>query len=189
MKSPFTGGNVTKLSKCETFTFRNEKYSVQRDYYRCNDTGKTFTNAEVDNKAMEDLYAQYRQRHGIPSPEALKILRTKYNFSAHIMSKIAGIGINQYGLYENGEMPTVAIGTLLASLFDKSSLLNHIDNAKGKLGKDYARVKEAVSEYKEPVSYPLKKTNYCDFDEIISLSSPSIVTIPIKRSRWATCIL
>lgn len=67
MKSPFTGGNVTKLFKEETYTFRNEKYIVKRYYFRCDETGKTFTNADVDNLVMEDLYSQYRQRHGIPS--------------------------------------------------------------------------------------------------------------------------
>ena len=33
MISPFTGGNVTKKYKFETFTFRNEKFNVKRYYY------------------------------------------------------------------------------------------------------------------------------------------------------------
>ena len=48
MKSPFTGGNVTKQFKYETYTFRNEKYTVKRFYYQCVDTGRSFSNAEVD---------------------------------------------------------------------------------------------------------------------------------------------
>lgn len=186
MKSPFTGGNVTKLFKYETYTFRNEKYKVKRIYYQCEDTGRTFSNAEVDDKAMTDLYAQYRERHGIPSPSDLKMLRDRYGLSAHIMSKIAGIGINQYGLYENGEMPTLAIGLLLASLFDKSSLLKSIDSARERLGKDYYRVKDMVESYAEPVSYPIEKIYYVDFEEIMPLAFPSIA-ISMKNSRWATC--
>lgn len=102
------------------------------------------------------------------------------------MSKIAGIGINQYGLYENGEMPTLAIGLRLASLFDRTSLLKSIENARGKLGKDYTRVKDLVESYSEPVSYSIEKVFYIDFDEIMPLAFPSIA-LSMKNSRWATC--
>ena len=46
MISPFTGGNVTKTYKFETFTFRNEKFNVKRYYYVCNDTGRSFSDSE-----------------------------------------------------------------------------------------------------------------------------------------------
>ena len=49
MISPFTGGNVTKTYKFETFTFRNEKFNVKRYYYVCNDTGRSFSDSEVDD--------------------------------------------------------------------------------------------------------------------------------------------
>ena len=186
MKSPFTGGNVTKHFKYETYTFRKERYTVKRFYYQCVDTGRTFSNAEVDDKVMADLYSQYRERHGIPSPSDLKSLRDKYGLSAHIMSKIAGIGINQYGLYEKGEMPTLSIGLRLASLFDRTSLIKSIENARGKLGKDYARVKNLVESYSEPISYSIEKVYYNDFDEIMPLDFPSIA-LSMKNSRWATC--
>lgn len=186
MKSPFTGGAVTKQFKIETYTFRKEKYAVKRFYYQCVDTGKTFSNAEVDDLAMEDLYAQYRKRHGIPSPAELKGLREKYGLSAHVMSKIAGIGVNQYGLYENGEMPTLVIGMRLASLFDRSTLLQSIDHAKGRLGKDFMRVKNRVESYEDPVSYSLERVYYIDFEEIVPLAFPS-VAITMKHSRWAAC--
>lgn len=186
MKSPFTGGNVTKLFKYETYTFRKEKYTVKRYYYQCIDTGRTFSNADADDMVMNDLYAQYRERHGIPSPCNLKDLRDRYGLSAHVMSKIAGIGINQYGLYENGEMPTLAIGLRLASLFDRSSLLKSIESARERLGKDYSRVKYLVDSYADPVSYPIERVLYADFEEIQPLSLLSL-SMPMRSSRWATC--
>ena len=186
MRSPFTGGNVIKKSRLETYTFRNEEFTVQAYYFECADTGRTFTNAEVDDQLMKDVYSQYRKRHGIPSPSELKDLREKYGLSAHTMSKIAGIGINQYGLYENGEMPTLVIGLRLASLFDRTSLLKSIENARGKLGKDYTRVKDLVESYSEPVSYSIEKVFYIDFDEMMPLAFPSIA-LSMKNARWATC--
>ena len=124
MISPFTGGKVTRKHKLETFTFRKEKFTVKRFYFVCNDTGREFTNNDVDTQVFNDIYKQYRERHGIPSPERLKDLRNKYGFSAHIMSKIAGMGINQYGLYENGEMPTIAMGQKLHCFLTKNHYLN-----------------------------------------------------------------
>lgn len=185
MKSPFTGGSVKKRFKYETYTFRNEKYRIKRFYYECADTGRPFSDAEVDEKAMSDLYAQYRERHGIPSPDDLKKLRTKYGISAHAMSRIAGMGINQYSLYENGEMPSLIIGRQLASLFDRNSLLKSIDKAKDRLGNGYVRVRAMVESFKEPVSYSIEKQSYADYEETAESAIPA-VAVSIRQSRWAT---
>ena len=186
MRSPFTGGKVIKKSRQETYTFRNEEYTVLAFYFECEDTGKIFTNSDVDDLLMEDVYCQYRKRHGIPSPSELKGLRVKYGLSAHIMSKIAGIGINQYGLYENGEMPTIIIGQKLSTLFEKESLLKSVDGARVKLGKDFERVRKKIESYTEPKSFNLAKVYYHQYEEIIPLKYPS-TAYPIRKSRWATC--
>lgn len=186
MKSPFTGGNATKKYEYLTLSFRKEKFTVKRYYFQCNETGKTFSNTEVDSQVMNDVYRQYRERHSIPSPEQLKNLREKYGFSAHIMSKIAGIGVNQYGLYENGEMPTIVVGQKLSSLFEKESLIASIDSSRIKLGKDYGKVKEKVRSYSEPYSLSITDEYYDEFDEIQPLIFPSLV-LSIRRPQWAYC--
>ncbi len=186
MISPFTGGKVTKKHKLETFTFRKEKFTVKRYYFVCNDTGREFTNEEVDEQVFTDICKQYRERHRIPSPEMLKDLRSKYGFSAHIMSKIAGMGINQYGLYENGEMPTIAMGQKLALLFDKRTLLECIDKAEPKLGKNYSKVREAVETYVEQTSIPLAKKTYKDFFETLQTTLFSKEVSTGKKARWST---
>ena len=186
MNSPFTGGEVAKKYKYETFTFRNEKFTVKRYFFQCVETGKTFSNSEVDDQVMQNLYSQYRERHNIPSPTMLKELREKYGISARIMSKIAGIGINQYGLYENGEMPTIVVGQKLASLFDKTSLLQSIENSKYKLGKDYGKVKKKIESYSEPYSLSIDREYYNEFNEIHPLIFPSI-SISIKKPQWTYC--
>jgi transcriptional regulator with XRE-family HTH domain len=186
MISPFTGGKVTRKHKLETFTFRKEKFTVKRFYFVCNDTGREFTNNDVDTQVFNDIYKQYRERHGIPSPERLKDLRSKYGFSAHIMSKIAGMGINQYGLYENGEMPTIAMGQKLTLLFDKKSLLECIDKAQRKLGKSYLKIRATVEAFNEPQIVPMAKVFYRDFTEIVQPLICSKVEAIDRKPRWAT---
>ena len=185
MKSPFTGGNVTKMIKKETLTFRNEKYEVERIYFQCNDTGKTFSNSEVDDKVMNDVYEQYRLRHNIPSPSALKSLREKYGFSAHIMSKIAGIGIKQYGLYENGEMPTVVVGHRLSDLFNHDLMLDSINKASNKLGKSYYKVIERAKSFSECRSFRIDNFIYSQYEEAMPLQYPSIAYLA-RKPRWTT---
>lgn len=185
MTSPFTGGNATLKFKMETYSFRGESYTVKRYYFSCDDTGRTFSNAEVDGKAMEEVYAQYREQHGIPSPSALKQLREKYGLSAHVMSKIAGIGINQYGLYENGEMPTVIVGQKLSTLFNKESLLQSIDSACLRLGKDYDKTKSKIEAYTEPLVFDLQRDNYSRLGESKPLSHHAL-TYRCRKSRWTT---
>ena len=186
MTSPFTGGTATRRVKYETLVFRGESYTIKRFYFECDDTRKAFSNAEVDDMAMNEVYVQYRDRHGIPSPESLKKLRQKYGLSAHIMSKIAGIGINQYGLYENGEMPTLSTGNTLSSLFDRDVLLQLIDRARSRLGKDYSRTRAKVAEYIEPQIFILNKEYYSQFYETMGASGAS-TNYRIRKARWVTC--
>ena len=186
MISPFTGGTVTQKHNLETFTYRNEKFTVKRLYFVCNDTGREFTNEDADSQIFHEIYKQYRERHRIPSPERLKDLRSKYGFSAHTMSKIAGMGINQYGLYENGEMPTIAMGQKLALLFDKQTLLECINKAQPRLGKSYIRIRTTVEAFNEPKMIPLAKVFYKDFTEIVQSLVYDEVETTERKPRWAT---
>lgn len=72
MKSPLTGGKVKEVSTTEVKEFRKEKFRVHVRYYICEDTGEQFTTTEQDSLQFNDLYSQYRIRHGIPFPDEIK---------------------------------------------------------------------------------------------------------------------
>lgn len=65
MESPLTGGLVYLVEDAETQTFRGEEYTVHVSYYVCKDTGEQFTTEEQDERFCNELYNQYRVRHGI----------------------------------------------------------------------------------------------------------------------------
>ena len=185
MRSPFTGGKAHIETKTETLIFRNESFIVNRQYLRCEDTGRAFSTSELDDQVMESIYTLYRERHGIPSPVALTGLREKYGLSARTMSIIAGIGVNQYGLYERGEMPTLVVGQTLSSLSNKTILLAFVERAKNKLGDDYTKVRDKIEHHPEPQVFPLKKDYYYQFDEVQPLIYPSLA-FRCRKSRWGT---
>lgn len=98
--------------------FRGEMFSYEHSFYRCNQTGIDFTTSELDDQSINQVYSQYRMKYGIPTPEEILATRKKYGLSAARMSEILGMGINQYRLYEAGEMPSQAVGKVLKSIED-----------------------------------------------------------------------
>lgn len=67
MKSPFTGGKVAILSREEEVTFRGEKIKVTRKYYRCEDTGREFTDSKLDDDMMWTAFRAYCEKKGMTS--------------------------------------------------------------------------------------------------------------------------
>ena len=87
---------------------------------------------------MEQIYCQYRSAHGIPYTEDIVRLRYLCNLSAAKMSELLGLGVNQYRLYEAGEIPNVAIGKMISLLFD------NLDNLIAFLHDNKASIKDNV---------------------------------------------
>ncbi len=131
IKSPFTGGKVKEICTTEVKDFRKEKYTVHVRYYICEDTGEQFTTTEQDSLLFNDLYAQYRIRHGIPFPDEIKDIRNRYNLNYSQITRILGFGANQYAKYETGEMPSESNGKMIAAIRDKNVLLSILKNCKG----------------------------------------------------------
>ena len=161
MRSPFTGGTATLMTEETTSVFRGEKFSYTRYYYRCDDTGMDFTNAESDEQGLKQIYTKYREKYGLPTPEVIKAIREQYGLSATIMSKILGIGDNQYGLYENGEMPTKNIGRMIATIKKADVFRMYVDMAKNQLSeKEYERIVKNLEAWSYRLSFPVDNENY-----------------------------
>lgn len=185
MTSPFTGGSATLKSEIITLRFRNEEFIVTSYYYECDETGLHFSDAELDQRAIDEVYSLYRERHNIPSPSELAALRERYGLSGHTMSKVLGIGVNQYGLYEKGEMPTASIGRMLSAVMSHGSFMQAVKQAHSKLGDDYQKVLDKVNAYSEPKKYTITAPRYSGINDFCPLVSKSLA-YPIKKSRWAT---
>lgn len=124
-------------TEIQTLTFRKEEFTVKQRFYLCVDTGERFTSTEMDELNLSLVYNAYRAKHHIPSPEEIKKTREKYGLSAVKMSEILGFGPNSYGLYERGEIPSLANSKLLKLADDPESFCQlvkdwEVDNAKTK---------------------------------------------------------
>lgn len=145
MISPFTGGEVQLGQEQRELTYRKEKFVYTAQFYICVDTNEQFTTTELDEINIGQVYNQYRVKYGIPFPDEIKGIRELYGLSAYKMSEILGLGANQYRLYENGEMPSEAIGKTLKSITNPSVFQTYVQNAENQFtAQEFAKICEKI---------------------------------------------
>ena len=131
MESPFTGGKVIEVCDVEEKEFRKGKYQVHVRYYQCCDTGEQFTTDEQDTLMCNDLYGQYRVKHGIPFPEEIKSIRQHYGLTYSQITRILGFGINQYKEYEKGTVPSESNGKIIQMIRSREGMLMLLNASRG----------------------------------------------------------
>jgi transcriptional regulator with XRE-family HTH domain len=164
MKSPFTGGRVKEVFTTEEQEFRKENYTVHARYYVCEDTGEKFTTTEQDELAFNELYGQYRVRHGIPFPEDIKATRERYSLSLAAISKILGFGINQYANYENGQVPSESNGKMILAARNKNFMVSLLDSSREQFTEaEFTKIRNSIlSAPEESTSDKLTALYYSD---------------------------
>jgi len=106
MKSPITGKPMELVKEKRVLEFRKESFEIIYHSYRCTDTGEEFEDDQLGDLNLNQVYNAYRGKHKLPFPEEIKEIRSRYDLPATTMSQILGFGINQYRLYETGEVPS-----------------------------------------------------------------------------------
>lgn len=141
MRSPLTGGTMSVKHEWREMTFRKEKFSCLFTMLVCNDTGEQFTTTETDGIWLQQVHNQYRRKYSIPFVDEIRAMRERYGLSAAKMAMILGFGENQYRLYEQGEVPNVSNGRVLASAKTAKGFQSFVDAAKTQLSeKEYNHI-------------------------------------------------
>lgn len=143
MKSPFTGKEMKRVYEKRTWSFRGEQYEYEHIAWLCEDSGEQFTDDESDMAGFVQVTNQYRAKYGIPYTDEIIAVRQRYGISAAKMSLILGIGVNQYRLYEQGEVPSVSNGRMIRSIMNPKVMLEMVESSKNEL---------SVSEYEKIIS-------------------------------------
>lgn len=84
-----------------------------------------WTTTELDEANLFQVYNQYRAKHGIPFPDEIAGLRKHYGISAAKMAQILGFGINQYRMYEDGEVPSISNARTIIAARRKQCFVLH----------------------------------------------------------------
>lgn len=165
-------------TEVQTLNFRKEEFTVKQRFYLCEDSGERFTSTQLDEVNLSLVYNAYRAKHHILSLEEIKETREKYGLSAVKMSEILGFGSNSYGLYERGEIPSLANSKLLKLASDPESffqLVNdwEIDNASTK-SKLLDKVNKMIDEESETDFLENYLIGNSQFSELTGYRKPSL---------------
>lgn len=130
------------FQELRTATFRKEEFEYIHTGI-IDECGDTWTTTELDEANIFQVYNQYRAKHGIPFPDEIAGLRSHYGLSAAKMSQILGFGINQYRMYEDGEVPSISNARTILAAREKAVFLNFIEAAKPEMtDAEFMRVKK-----------------------------------------------
>lgn len=171
-----------------TATFRKEDYTYIHTGI-IDEDGEMWTTTEMDEANIFQVYNKYRVKHGIPFPDEISRIREHYGLSAAKMSQILGFGINQYRMYEDGEVPSVSNARTIIAAREKNVFMAFVEAAKSDMSKqDYQRVKkkvEATDGDCRPIVRPSEYTGFRSLSPhkvanivqlIISIMGPTFVT-------------
>lgn len=142
---------MKRVYEKRTWNFRGEQYEYEHTAWLCEDSGEQFTDDAGDTAGFIQVTNQYRAKYGIPYTDEIIAVRQRYGISAAKMSLILGIGINQYRLYEQGEVPSVSNGRMIRSIMNPKVMLEMVESSKNELSaseynKITAKVKAAIAE-------------------------------------------
>lgn len=155
--SPLTGGEAVYQKEMRETEYRGEKFVYEHHNIRDLETNFEFTNTEIDEGNVQRVYSQYRAKHNIPSPRELTEIREMYGLSAAKMSEILGIGTNQYRRYEDGVMPSEAIGKMLRSIQTPAVFLGYVEGCKNQMPE--AEYNKLCKKIQKHLIQDLKKSN------------------------------
>ena len=145
MKSPFTGKEMKRIHESRTWKFRGEEFPYIHTAWLCEDSGEQFTDDKCDTAGFVQVTNQYREKYGIPYTDEIVALRKRYGISAQKMSLILGIGVNQYRLYEQGEVPSVSNGRMIRSVSNPKVMLDILESSHNELSdSEYRKLTDKI---------------------------------------------
>lgn len=132
------------FQEIRTATFRKEEFSYIHTGIM-DEEGEMWTTTEMDEANIFQVYNQYRAKHGIPFPDEIAGLRVHYGLSAAKMSQILGFGINQYRMYEDGEVPSISNARTIIAAREKAVFMSFVEASKSDMSElEHTRIKQKV---------------------------------------------
>ena len=146
LNSPATGKPIKVIYRPDTVSYRGEEYPCVVTLFQDED-GEPFTTTESDTVWFNQVTNQYRAKYGIPYTDEIIALREKYGLSATKMSAILGFGVNQYRLYEMGEVPSESNGKLIRSAMNPRTFKDLVNGSRHQLtDREYTKITARVQE-------------------------------------------
>ncbi len=169
------------FQEVRTTSFRKDEYKYIHTGI-IDEDGEKWTTTELDEANISQVYNQYRLKHGIPFPDEIAGIRKHYGLSAAKMAQILGFGVNQYRMYEDGEVPSISNARTIMAAREKAVMMSFVEASRSEMNEtEYLRVKKKVTvaegDYK-PGCQPSEYTGY----RLVSLAKIASIVQMISAS-------
>lgn len=130
MECPICGENATLKSKKESYNFRKKDFEILAQYFECDKCKELFSNTELDERNIQQVYNLYRQDNKILFPQEIEDIRNQFGLSRRKMSQVLGWGENTYANYEKGTIPDESHNNLLSLMKQPDQFLKIVGKKK-----------------------------------------------------------
>ncbi|MFC1946088.1 type II TA system antitoxin MqsA family protein [Chloroflexota bacterium] len=111
------------ISREEAIKVRKDSITVPIHYLKCNECGDEVISPTHGEDPFTLAYKQYRQKHGILTPEEIREHRESLGLSQIEFAKLLGLGVATISRYENGSLQDVSHDNLLRLSMDPANIL------------------------------------------------------------------
>lgn len=110
------------IEKEEVSTVRGDEIKALARIRVCSVCGEELFDEELEEENIQRVYDIYRKKHGILSPEEVRIIRESYGLSQRAFAKLLGIGEASIARYETGALPEKSLSNMIMLLKDPKNM-------------------------------------------------------------------
>lgn len=110
------------IEKEEISNVRGDEIKALAKIRICSICGEELFDEELEEENIQRVYDIYRKKHGILSPEEVRIIRESYGLSQRAFAKLLGIGEASIARYETGALPEKSLSNMIMLLKDPKNM-------------------------------------------------------------------
>lgn len=123
--------NVTE--KNESYEVKGENIGITAQVAHCRNCGEEVFQEGLDSQNLNRAYQEYRNRHGLLSPEEIREIRERYGLSQRAFSRLLNWGEITVHRYEAGAIQDQSHNDLLVLLKDPENMRTLLAQDRSKL--------------------------------------------------------
>ncbi len=139
--------------RIESYPIRGEEIKIEANVLVCSLCGEDIFDKKLDAMNLQKVYATYRAKHGLLSPDDIREIRERYGLSQRGMSRFLGWGEITLHRYESGGLPDRVHNDLLQMISTHEGMSCYLQERGSNLPyEETAMVKEVLKSTRTPIS-------------------------------------
>jgi len=135
--------NSKIIKRKATYRIKNEPIEILEEVRINLKNNEEIFDEKLEDRNLENIYNQYRNKHSLLTPNRIKETREKYGVSQRAFSRILGWGEVTIHRYETGALQDRSHNDALVLLENPDNMKILLENNKDKINrKDYTNIKE-----------------------------------------------